>query len=181
MAADAAVSSYLRRLERLGRKFPAFLPYIEANNQSTTYLKRVKKLAPAFPALRSFLNKIKNHDQGQKILYDEFEKQHPERPIPGRCTLLSFKHESVEAEKFFTLFDLEAKLTSERDPDVCRLWILEDLEQLWVDVLGSHLGVDPLVFSEQMNTWNFTDSVSVPTRNCSFDGGAMEVIHFEVL
>lgn len=45
-----------------------------------------------------------------------------------------------------------------------RLFILEDLESDYVDALGAHLGVDPLVFCEQMNTWNFTDSRSIPYR-----------------
>lgn len=33
-----------------------------------------------------------------------------------------------------------------------------------MDALGHHLGVDPLIFSEQTNTWNFTDSWSIPHR-----------------
>ena len=34
-----------------------------------------------------------------------------------------------------------------------RLFILEDLEPKFVDRLGEHLDVDPLIFSSQMNTW----------------------------
>lgn len=45
-----------------------------------------------------------------------------------------------------------------------RLFILEDLESDHVDALGHHLGIDPLVFSEHMNTWNFSDSRSIPFR-----------------
>jgi hypothetical protein len=45
-----------------------------------------------------------------------------------------------------------------------RLFILEDMEPAYVEVLGHHLGVDPLVFSEQMNTWNYNDSWSVGAR-----------------
>ena len=44
------------------------------------------------------------------------------------------------------------------------MFILEDMEPDYVDALGHHLGVDPLVFSEHMNTWNFTDSWSIPHR-----------------
>jgi len=48
--------------------------------------------------------------------------------------------------------------------NIRRLFILEDLTPGYIDTLGHHLGVDPLVFSEQMNTWNFTDSWSIPHR-----------------
>src|SRR5207247_2389831 len=51
-----------------------------------------------------------------------------------------------------------------RESNRRRLFILEDMEPDYVDTLGAHLGVDPLVFSEQMNTWNFTDSRSIPHR-----------------
>jgi hypothetical protein len=53
---------------------------------------------------------------------------------------------------------------SSRESKKRRLFILEDLELDYVDTLGYYLGVDPSVFSEQMNTWNFTDSGSVPCR-----------------
>jgi hypothetical protein len=41
-------------------------------------------------------------------------------------------------------------------PEQHRLWILEDLDPEWVEVLGGSLGLDPLVLAEQTNTFNFT-------------------------
>jgi hypothetical protein len=45
-----------------------------------------------------------------------------------------------------------------------RLFVLEDMEPDYVDALGHHLGVDPLVFTEHTNTWNYTSSWSIPHR-----------------
>ena len=64
-----------------------------------------------------------------------------------------------------------------------RLFILEDMEPDYVDALGHHLGVDPLVFSEQMNTWNFTDSWSIPHRglpSMSIPGQSFTLRYYEL-
>lgn len=57
------------------------------------------------------------------------------------------------------------------------------MEPDYVDALGHHLGVDPLVFSEQMNTWNFTDSWSIPHRglpSMSIPGQSFTLRYYEL-
>jgi hypothetical protein len=44
------------------------------------------------------------------------------------------------------------------------LYILEDLEPEFIELLGDRIGVDPLVFAEQTNAWYFTDVQSVGHR-----------------
>lgn len=132
------------------------------------YLKRLKQLESAFPALKSFVEKIGNEDQGRLLVKEHY------RGIPGRCYCLQFEEDKVtvieEYPQGFTSPEHLAKYfaqhpaQSSRQQKRRRLFILEDLDPKYVDVLGEHLGVDPLVFSEQMNTWNFTDSNSIPHR-----------------
>ena len=136
--------------------------------QQYSYIQRLKGLQRAYPALRCFLEKIANsRDEGRKLVEDAY-MEHFGR-LPGRCTLLAFNETNVDSQEFKTSKDLDDYFAgfpprSKNSKQSCRLWILEDLEPAWIDVLGRRLGVDPLVFSEQMNTWNFTDSNSIPTR-----------------
>lgn len=137
------------------------------------YFQDLEKLQYAFPPLQSFLKKISNVDRGRKLVEEHYRLQHQGR-VPGRCYCLQFEAKKVTIldgypEGFDSPADLAkyfAKLTakSSRQQGNRRLFILEDLEPGYVDVLGHHLGVDPLTFSEQMNTWNFTDSNSIPHR-----------------
>jgi hypothetical protein len=135
------------------------------------YLQRLESLNNAFPALKSFLDKLANENEwGRKFVKNHYMTKHQRGP--GRCYCLKFDSSSVSVVKEAG-FDNPATLRTylENNPamksrkDECRrLFILEDMEPEYVDILGYHLGVDPLVFSEQMNTWNFTDSWSVPYR-----------------
>ncbi|KAH8655502.1 hypothetical protein BX600DRAFT_69427 [Xylariales sp. PMI_506] len=135
------------------------------------YLKALETLQHAFPAMKSFLPKMKNHDAGRKLVYDFY--QHRQNRVPGRCVGLQFSDDSVSLlseprgfgspEKLRSYFQKNPAAKS-RNNGVRRLFILEDMEPDYVDALGHYLGVDPLVFSEQMNTWNFTDSGSIPHR-----------------
>jgi hypothetical protein len=136
------------------------------------YLQRLRSLENAFPAFKSFLDKIKNADVGRQLVED-FYKRHHDR-TPGRCYCLHFEEDKVSRLEGYPngfaspetlsqyLRDHPAKVSRERNQR--RLFILEDMDPHYVDTLGEHLGVDPLVFSEQMNTWNFSESRSIPYR-----------------
>ncbi|KAF2259422.1 hypothetical protein CC78DRAFT_621077 [Lojkania enalia] len=136
------------------------------------YFRRLRSLEHAFPTLKGFLVKIKNADEGRKLVQNYYRIQHERSP--GRCYGLQFEDDQASLiEGFPNGFGspqalreyLEAHPAKEsHEQKQRRLFILEDLEPDYVDALGDHLGVDPLVFSEQMNTWNFTDSRSIPHR-----------------
>ncbi|CAK3815481.1 hypothetical protein FKW77_001366 [Lecanosticta acicola] len=134
------------------------------------YLQRFEKLRHTYPALKSALDKLRNSgDPGRVLVSQRYSNDGVYQGTPGRCAVLTFGTSRVDREGTFESADaLDAYLksnpadhgkTSRR-----RLFILEDTEPKFVDRLGERLGVDPLVFSSQMNTWNFTDSKSVPHR-----------------
>lgn len=134
-------------------------------------LRCLETLEDAFPALKSFLEKLANEEEpGRKAVNSHYQAKHGR--APGRCYCLEFKDDPVsvvEEGVFESPSTLRAYLkkksaTESRIEKHRRLFILEDMEPDYVDALGHHLGVDPLVFSEQMNTWNFTDSWSIPHR-----------------
>lgn len=131
--------------------------------EDRSYLQRLQNLKYAYPALAS-LDKIENTtDEDRKLV----QKLHLERygRLPGRCALLTFNERAVEHREFLTPNELDDHLQnapSDGLDEHHRLWILEDLEPAWVNVVGARLGVDPLVFAEQMRTWNFTDSKTIP-------------------
>jgi len=147
-------------------------------------------LEDAFPALKSFLEKLANEGEaGRKAVRQHYEKEH--QRTPGRCYCLEFKAKSVvEVEKggFKSAAALreylkEKPANKSREERHKRLFILEDMEPDYVDALGHHLGVDPLVFSEQMNTWNFTDSWSIPHRglpSMSVPGQSFTLRYYEL-
>lgn len=134
------------------------------------YIERLKQLQHAYPALESFIKKIlDSKDGGREIV----QKEYLERcgRLPGRCTLLTFDEKPISTREFLTPEQLEeyfeehpVPASSENDQNRGRLWILEDLEPAWVDVLGQRLGMDPRVFSEQYSTWNFTSASTLTTR-----------------
>lgn len=136
------------------------------------YLDTLRSLQHAFPALKTFLEKINNNDQGRQLVYEHYYTQHNRRP--GRCVGLQFKDDRVShledyPQGFPNYEELGRYLRSHpaaasREAGICRLFVLEDMDPYYVDTLGDHLGIDPLIFCEQMNTWNFTDSSSIPHR-----------------
>lgn len=138
------------------------------------YFTALHELQRSFPALKSFLRKLANdQDEGRRAVKDHYEQHH--HRSPGRCFCLVFTEESVtlldgyengfssakELEEYLLKFPAKQ---SREDLQTRRLFILEDMEPDYIEVLGHHLGIDPLVFSEQMNTWNYTDSWSVQNR-----------------
>ncbi|KAH7381234.1 hypothetical protein DE146DRAFT_704720 [Phaeosphaeria sp. MPI-PUGE-AT-0046c] len=154
------------------------------------YLQRLQSLHHAFPALKSFLEKLANEKEpGRAAVQEHFERL-PQK-TPGRCYCLKFNENSVEVVNnacFATSDALRKYLkdnpaTQSRTAKQRRLFILEDMEPDYVDALGHHLGVDPLVFSEQMNTWNFTDSWSIPHRglpSMSVPGQSFTLRYYEL-
>lgn len=135
------------------------------SHDERSYLERVRDLRDAYPALTNFVEKMGDpKDEDRKLV----QRCHLDRfgRLPGRCALLTFLDRTVQHKDFLAPKELDAHFETTRanseTENARRLFILEDLEPAWVDVLGVHLGVDPLVFAEQMNTWNFTDSKSIP-------------------
>jgi hypothetical protein len=135
------------------------------------YLQRLKLFENAFPALKSFSENISDeNDPGRRTVTAHYQRA--QQRVPGRCYCLKFEDNSVCAvgeNGFESPGALREYLTmnpakESREANHRRLFILEDMEPDYVDALGHHLGVDPLIFSEQMNTWNFTDSRSIPHR-----------------
>lgn len=154
------------------------------------YLQCLDTLVDAFPALKSFLEKLANEDEAGRRAVREYYQAKPQR-TPGRCYCLEFHGQSVsvvEEGGFKSAAALREYLTRKpanksREKRHKRLFILEDMEADYVDALGHHLGVDPLVFSEQMNTWNFTDSWSIPHRglpSMSVPGQSFTLRYYEL-
>ena len=137
------------------------------------YLTRLFALQNSYPPLKGFLNKLGNvEEQGRKVVTKHYQEEHDRKP--GKCYCLIFGEDKVSLlpgheEGFKDAEALDAYLKEKtakasQDAKNRRLFILEDMEPGFVEALGNHLGVDPLVFSEQMNSWNFTDSWSIPNR-----------------
>jgi hypothetical protein len=148
-------------------------PSIDEKFTGLPYLQSLDQLQFSFPPLKSFLKKVCNVDTGRELVETYYREEHDGR-VPGRCYCLQFEAEKVTAAtghsqgfaspaELATYF-IKHPAKSSREQKHRRLFILEDLDPGYIDVLGHELGVDPLVFSEQMNTWNFTDSTSVPHR-----------------
>jgi hypothetical protein len=146
-------------------------PAAHSSFEGKPYLQCLESLHGAFPALKSFLDKLANENEpGRNIVKTHYHQAH--QRVPGRCVCLNFEDNKVSIVKeggFESPAALRTYLennsaTNSRAKKQRRLFILEDMESDYVDALGHHLGVDPLVFSEQMNTWNFTDSWSIPYR-----------------
>ena len=138
------------------------------------YLDRLQTLVHAYPPLRSFLDKISNEDQGRRLVTAHYRDRTAQKH-PGRCSILSFGDHAVsqvdwsppgvvETPVLLSQYLANQPASTSRENGSHRLFILEDLDPDYVDVLGEHLGVDPLVFSEQMNTWNYADAASIPYR-----------------
>ena len=145
-------------------------PFIEK-----PYLSKLFSLQRSYPALKSFLRKLSNeNDEGRKVVNKHYTKEHGRSP--GRCFCLVFEKDGVTLlpgyeNGFRDAAELQTYLSSEdgraeksRSDGKRRLFLLEDMEPGYVEALGYHLGVDPLVFSEQMNTWNYADSWSIQNR-----------------
>ena len=135
---------------------PEAFPMTNGSDASDSYLQGLLELSIGYPAINGFLKRT-GDSEPRRVVREEYAKRH--RSLPGRCVLLTFHETHVEHRFFATPDELAAYFdehTSEGGPRPCHLWILEDLELPWVDVLGGRLGLDPLVFSEQTNTFNFT-------------------------
>jgi hypothetical protein len=165
-------------------------PTTPSKFENKPYLQCLDSLHHAFPALKSFLEKLANENEpGRAAVKNHYHKEHKREP--GRCYCLIFHSDHVEIINNGPFKDpatLRTYLTSapastSRAAGTRRLFILEDMEPDYVDALGHHLGVDPLVFSEQMNTWNFTDSWSIPHRglpSMSVPGQSFTLRYYEL-
>lgn len=129
------------------------------------YLNRVKRLQYDYPALKSFLDKLLNtRDEGRVAVEREFHDRY--KRTPGRCCVLEYRDTDVNPREFKSADEVRDYLSKSPATGApqCRLFVLEDLELEYVEVLGHFLGVDPLVFAEQMNTWNYCDVHSIAHR-----------------
>ena len=134
---------------------------------SVSYLDKVKSLQDAYPALIQLVDKIAEFDD-QEIRMVKSTYSNEYEVSPGRCAVLEFNGSSVHHEELPLASDLRRYFRNHEsgilNADACRLFILEDLEPDFVELLGDNLGVDPLVFAEQTNAWYFTDIQSVGHR-----------------
>ncbi len=135
------------------------------------YLQCLQSLENSFPALKSFLRVIGDKNDRERHIVESWYRQNHKRG-PGRCYCLKFEDASVSSVEEGGFKDADGlreylkknPAAESRASRQRRLFILEDMDADYVDALGDHLGVDPLTFSEQANTWNFTDSYSIPHR-----------------
>ncbi|CAK3911373.1 hypothetical protein IQ06DRAFT_380387 [Lecanosticta acicola] len=135
-------------------------PKCESNR---SWLDGLQSLSSAWPAIKGFLERTQD-TAPRKTVKEQTWKRFGR--IPGRCALLTFQEKHVEEQAFQSPDDLAKYLDAnptQQNSGLCRLWILEDLDLRWVEVLGSRLRVDPLVFSEQTNTFNFTVTRALPS------------------
>jgi hypothetical protein len=145
----------------------AINPTAKIEFEELSYFHRLRKLENAFPALKPFLEKVNNVDVGRQIVQDFYQQKH--ELARGRCYCLELKEDHVSiidgypngfgSPQALRTYLENHPAESSRQRNRRRLFILEDMESNYVDALDYHLGVDPLVFSGQMNTWNFTDSI----------------------
>jgi hypothetical protein len=130
---------------------------------SYPYLAQLADLQRSYPALKSLLLKLHNHgdrDEGRRLVAQRYEKLDRGIGRAGRCAVLTFEETKV-CERMFCSSDDLAEYFKEHPPglattkNVRRVYILEDMEPSLVDVLGQQLDVDPLIYSEQLNSWNY--------------------------
>lgn len=133
------------------------------------YLARLERLQKSYPALRSLLLKLHNHgdrDEGRRLVAERYASS---GRGAGRCAVLTFEEDQVRDRMFYSPEEL-SEYFEDQPPELAtskgmrRLFILEDMDVGFVDLLGQQLGVDPLIYSEQVNSWNYTDSQSIPHR-----------------
>lgn len=139
------------------------------------YLSQVDKLKFSYPALGVLVHRVLNKsEEGRQIVarYGVDQNGNP----PGRCCVLEFCTNTTSAWVRKEYFNDEASLRKylekhnpvSGDPvdDHCnhRLYILEDLAPEYVDLLGKHLHVDPLVFASQINSWRFLNTGTIAQR-----------------
>jgi hypothetical protein len=139
------------------------------------YLSQVDKLKFSYPALGVLVYRLLNKNEEGRQIVDRCSVGQSGNP-PGRCCVLEFRT-SAEGSRVHKVYlnseaDLQKYLEKhsliDGDPhhDGCkhRLYILEDLAPEYVELLGKHLHVDPLVFASQANTWRFLNTSSVGQR-----------------
>lgn len=139
------------------------------------YLSRVDKIKFSYPALGVLVSRLLNKDEEARHLVDRKVLEEHGNP-PGRCCALEFRPHATNSEvskhylndKLSLRKYLEKHCPVDSAPvdDSCkhRLFILEDLTPEYVDLLGNHLHVDPLVFASQINTWRFLNTGTVAQR-----------------
>lgn len=141
------------------------------------FLARADKLKFSFPSLGTSIRRItKTNDSGRRLLNDVSIDQHGNFRPPGRCCVLEFRDSAMGAHvedvmlqdisSLANYLELYSPLQGKAIQGDCshRLYILEDLSPEYVDLLGAHLRVDPLVISTHMNTWRNLDAKTAAQR-----------------
>ncbi|XTI91803.1 hypothetical protein V2W45_1248686 [Cenococcum geophilum] len=139
------------------------------------YLSQVDKLKFSYPALGVLAHRLLNKKEEGRQIVDRYGVDQNGNP-PGRCCALEFRTSTTDAWVRKEYLNDEASLRKylekhspiAGDPvdDDCkhRLYILEDLAPEYVDLLGKHLHIDPLVFASQINSWRFLNTGTVGQR-----------------
>jgi hypothetical protein len=180
MSSDSSATPNVQKRIGEGQPCPGQPTPLTENSRPTNlfpgkpYLSALHSLQSSYPAFKSFLRKLGNeNDEGRTVVREHYNADHGRGP--GRCFCLIFDDEKVSLlpgyeagfktpERLEQYLQSKSAEQSRNEDKKCRLFILEDMEPAYVEALGHHLGVDPLVFSEQMNTWNYNDSWSIGAR-----------------
>jgi hypothetical protein len=132
----------------------------------TLYLDRIKSLNSRYPALRQFLRDWGRFDAVNLL---PRSSSLPQRPW-GRVGVLEFI--SGQTPRFK---DLGGNLTALREyvaagirphAAACqhRLFLLEDLDPDYVEIIGTALRIDPVVLANHLDSYHFTDNATIPHR-----------------
>lgn len=141
------------------------------------YLSQVDKLKFSYPSLGLFISRILNRDEEGRRLVDQYsvDENGQYRP-PGRCCVLEFRTSNTrywvqpihlrDVASVQNYLELHSPTHGDPIPDEChhRMYILEDLAPEYVELLGRHLRVDPVVLASQMNSWRFLNTGTIAQR-----------------
>lgn len=140
------------------------------------YIYHADVLKFSYPCLGLLTYRLKSPDEPRQMVdekcWDENGVYHP----PGRCCALEFRASTTppsvtpvqfkDVASLRTYLEQHSPLSGEPVSSDCnhRLYILEDLAPEYVEALGHHLHVDPLVFESQISSWRFVDTRTIEQR-----------------
>ncbi|ORY18706.1 hypothetical protein BCR34DRAFT_553337 [Clohesyomyces aquaticus] len=145
------------------------------NEKQFPYLRRSDSLTMSFPCLGPFLHRLTNTgDSVRRLVNGHFRNAYGNYHPPGRCYVLEFWSSSQKSRthpknpsdtRDSSDYLQQTNLLDGQSGCSHRLYILEDLSPEYVDILGWHLDVDPLVIAAQAHFWKFLSATgSIPQR-----------------
>ncbi|KAL4808289.1 hypothetical protein BDV18DRAFT_158395 [Aspergillus unguis] len=118
-----------------------------------SYLEHVRGLKTRYPCIAQFLS--------------DWERYLPAGQLTSRCGVLEFiqgrQPEFLDLSDLAVLHDYLENIDPAA-PCRNRLFILEDLDEVSVEALGSALQIDPLVLADQLFAYHFAANTTVPRR-----------------